>query len=115
MFRRELNRCLLAGVLLLMHGSAVLGQTQTTLPAPVNRILVQRQLPESSVSAFVQRTGASEPLLTFNADVPRNPASVAKLVTTFAALEVLGPTYQWRTEAYVDGRIENGTLVIATR
>ncbi len=110
MFRRELNRCLLACVLLLAQAPVVLGQTQTTLPAPVNRILVQRQLPEASVSAFVQRTGASEPLLTFNADVSRNPASVIKLVTTFAALEALGPTYQWRTEAYVDGRIEGGTL-----
>ena len=110
MFRRELNCCLLAGVLLLAQTPLVLGQPQTTLPAPVNRILVQRQLPESSVSAFVQRTGTSEPLLTFNADVPRNPASVVKLVTTYAALEALGPTYQWRTEAYVDGRIEGGTL-----
>ena len=88
----------------------MLAQTQTTLPATVNRILVQNQLPEASVSAFVQRTGASEPLLTFNPDVPRNPASVAKLVTTFAALEALGPTYQWRTEAYVDGRIDGGIL-----
>jgi len=110
MFRRELNRCLLAGVLLLAQAPVVLGQPQTTLPAPVNRILVQRQLPEASVSAFVQRTGTSEPLLTFNADVPRNPASVVKLVTTYAALEALGPTYQWRTEAFVDGRIEDGTL-----
>ena len=110
MFRRELNRCLLAGVLLLGHGLPALAQTQTTLPATVNRILVKNQLPEASVSAFVQRTGTSEPLLTFNADVPRNPASVVKLVTTFAALEALGPTYQWRTEAYVDGRIEDGTL-----
>jgi len=42
--------------------------------------------------------------------VPRNPASVIKLVTTFAALEALGPTFQWRTEVYVDGRIEGGTL-----
>ena len=110
MFRRELNCCLLAGVLLLAQAPLVLGQPQTTLPAPVNRILVQRQLPEASVSAFVQRTGSSEPLLTFNADVPRNPASVVKLVTTYAALEALGPPYQWRTEAYVDGRIEGGTL-----
>ena len=102
--------CLLAGALLLGTTLPVLGQPQTTLPAPVNRILVQRQLPESSVSVFIQRTGTAEPLLTFNADVARNPASVVKLVTTFAALEALGPTYQWRTEVYADGRLEGGTL-----
>ncbi|MEO8224796.1 MAG: D-alanyl-D-alanine carboxypeptidase, partial [Gammaproteobacteria bacterium] len=110
MFRRELTRWILACVLLLGHGLPVLAQPQTALPAAVNRILVQRQLPETSVSVFVQRIGATEPLLSFNADVPRNPASVIKLVTTFAALETLGPTYQWRTEAYADGRIEGGTL-----
>jgi D-alanyl-D-alanine carboxypeptidase/D-alanyl-D-alanine-endopeptidase (penicillin-binding protein 4) len=31
-------------------------------------------------------------------------------LTTFAALETLGPTYQWRTEVYADGKIEGGTL-----
>jgi D-alanyl-D-alanine carboxypeptidase/D-alanyl-D-alanine-endopeptidase (penicillin-binding protein 4) len=107
---RERTHCILACALLLAHGLPARAQPQTTLPAPVNRILVQRQLPEASVSAFVQRTGTSEPLLTFNAEMPRNPASVIKLVTTFAALEALGPTYEWRTEAYVDGRIEGGTL-----
>ncbi|MBN8280228.1 MAG: D-alanyl-D-alanine carboxypeptidase/D-alanyl-D-alanine-endopeptidase [Gammaproteobacteria bacterium] len=83
---------------------------QTSLPAPVNRILVQNKLPESAVSAFVQRVGSTEPLLAFNEDVPRNPASVMKLVTTFAALEALGPVYQWKTEVYADGRINQGVL-----
>ena len=29
-----------------------------------------------------------------------NPASVMKLVTTYAALELLGPAYRWKTEVY---------------
>jgi D-alanyl-D-alanine carboxypeptidase/D-alanyl-D-alanine-endopeptidase (penicillin-binding protein 4) len=32
-----------------------------------------------------------------------HPASVMKLVTTYAALELLGPAYRWKTEAYLDG------------
>jgi D-alanyl-D-alanine carboxypeptidase/D-alanyl-D-alanine-endopeptidase (penicillin-binding protein 4) len=32
-----------------------------------------------------------------------NPASVMKLVTTYSALELLGPAYRWKTEAYIDG------------
>jgi len=107
---RERNRCILACVLLLAHCLPALAGPQTSLPATVNRVLVQRQLPEASVSAFVQRIGDTEPLLAFNPDVPRNPASAVKLVTTFAALEALGPAYQWRTEAYADGRMEGGTL-----
>ena len=107
---RERNRCIFACVLLLAPGLAAVAEPQTSLPATVNRVLVQHKLPEASVSAFVQRVGATEPTLAFNPDLPRNPASVIKLVTTFAALEALGPDYQWRTEAYVDGRTEGGTL-----
>ncbi len=110
MFRTALKRRIVVSVLLLMQGLPAFGAPQTVLPAPVNRILVQRQLAESSLSVFVQEVGSSEPLLAFNADVPRNPASVIKLVTTFAALEALGPTYQWRTDAFVDGRLNGGTL-----
>jgi D-alanyl-D-alanine carboxypeptidase/D-alanyl-D-alanine-endopeptidase (penicillin-binding protein 4) len=39
-----------------------------------------------------------------------NPASVMKLVTTFAALELLGPDYQWKTDAYLAGPLEDGVL-----
>lgn len=100
----------MACIALLAHCLPALAAPQTSLPAAVNRVLVQHKLPETSVSVFVQRVDAAEPVLTFNQDVPRNPASVIKLVTTFAALEALGPTYQWHTEAYADGRIEGGTL-----
>ncbi len=41
---------------------------------------------------------------------PRNPASVMKLVTTYAALDQLGPAYTWRTPVYLDGVIEDGAL-----
>ena len=30
-------------------------------------------------------------------------ADTMKLVTTYAALEMLGPTHQWKTEFYTDG------------
>jgi D-alanyl-D-alanine carboxypeptidase/D-alanyl-D-alanine-endopeptidase (penicillin-binding protein 4) len=33
-----------------------------------------------------------------------------KLVTTFAALELLGPDYRWKTEAYADGTLAGTTL-----
>ena len=33
-----------------------------------------------------------------------------KLVTTYAALQILGPEYQWKTEFYLDGRLKNGAL-----
>jgi len=41
---------------------------------------------------------------------PMNPASTMKLLTTFAGLELLGPGYRWRTEAYAEGKIVDGVL-----
>ncbi len=46
----------------------------------------------------------------FNADVSVNPASTMKLITTYAALEMLGPTHQWKTEFFTDGTLSNGVL-----
>jgi D-alanyl-D-alanine carboxypeptidase len=41
---------------------------------------------------------------------PMNPASAMKLVTTYAALELLGPAYTWKTEALADAQPGNGRL-----
>jgi serine-type D-Ala-D-Ala carboxypeptidase/endopeptidase (penicillin-binding protein 4) len=73
------------------------------LPEPLARALRDAQLPQSSVSIVVQEVGQRRPSLELNARAPRNPASVMKLVTTYAALELLGPAYRWKTEAYLDG------------
>src|SRR5687768_6051898 len=73
------------------------------LPDPVSKALREARVPEGAVSVVVQELGARRTTLAHNARVTRNPASVMKLVTTYAALELLGPAYRWRTEVYVDG------------
>jgi len=73
------------------------------LPAPVLQALRPLGIPTSSVGVVVQEVGASRATVSVNADQAMNPASVMKLVTTYAALELLGPAYRWKTEAYVDG------------
>ncbi len=77
------------------------------LPPPVRQALKQAGIPESAVGIYVHEIGAPHPLLEFNAGAAMNPASVMKLVTTFAGLELLGPAYTWKTELYADG-IRNG-------
>jgi D-alanyl-D-alanine carboxypeptidase/D-alanyl-D-alanine-endopeptidase (penicillin-binding protein 4) len=42
--------------------------------------------------------------------VPVNPASIAKLATTFAGLDLLGPAFTWSTPVYVDGTVRGGSL-----
>src|SRR3954469_19216504 len=73
------------------------------LPKTVAEALRTAGIPTQSVSAVVQEVGASRPSLSWNARTARNPASVMKLVTTYAGLELLGPAYRWKTEAYLDG------------
>jgi D-alanyl-D-alanine carboxypeptidase/D-alanyl-D-alanine-endopeptidase (penicillin-binding protein 4) len=73
------------------------------VPATVRQGLRDARVPQASVSIVVQEVGARRPALALNAEVSRNPASVMKLVTTYAALELLGPAYLWRTEFYQVG------------
>ena len=73
------------------------------LPRTVRQALRTAGVPASSVAAWVQEVGAPRPSIAVRAETPLHPASVMKLVTTYAALELLGPAYRWKTEAYVDG------------
>jgi len=45
-----------------------------------------------------------------NADELMSPGSIMKLVTTFAALELLGPSYHWETRFLTDGSLQGDTL-----
>ncbi len=45
-----------------------------------------------------------------NADQLMNPGSIMKLITTYAALEILGPTHHWETRFYTDGQLSGSTL-----
>lgn len=80
------------------------------LPRPIARAFLNEGIPLSSVSVVVQEIGEKKPLLSHQPAKPMNPASTMKLVTTFAALELLGSDYRWKTEAYPDGVLANGVL-----
>ena len=45
-----------------------------------------------------------------NADELMSPGSIMKLVTTYAALEILGPTHHWDTDFLTDGEMIGDTL-----
>lgn len=78
------------------------------LPIPVARALKAAAIPPSAVALVVQEAGAMFPRVSVNAGQPMNPASVMKLVTTFAALELLGPAYTWKTEASIAAPLGDG-------
>lgn len=81
-----------------------------TLPDNVEKALKANKIPDGSLSVMTVPLGGQSGGLQFNADVSVNPASTMKLVTTFAALELLGPNHQWQTEFYGDGPLKDGVL-----
>jgi D-alanyl-D-alanine carboxypeptidase/D-alanyl-D-alanine-endopeptidase (penicillin-binding protein 4) len=80
------------------------------LPTTVADALKSAGIPQNNVAIYVQAVDAPSPILTYNGAKSLNPASVMKLVTTYAALDLLTPTYRWKTEIYRDGSVSNGVL-----
>lgn len=72
--------------------------------------LARAGIPQSATSLLVQEIGGAAPLLSHRIAAPMNPASVMKLVTTFAALDQLGPTFTWKTRIVAAGPIREGVL-----
>ena len=80
------------------------------LPTAVATALKAAGIPEKNVAVYVQAVESNNATLSLNADKSMNPASVMKLVTTNAALDLLTPAYRWKTEVYRDGDVVNGVL-----
>ena len=76
----------------------------------IQRVLTRHQLPADTLALVALPLRPGTKAITYNADAPVNPASVMKLVTTYAALDTLGPTYTWKTDLLTDGEIVGDTL-----
>jgi D-alanyl-D-alanine carboxypeptidase/D-alanyl-D-alanine-endopeptidase (penicillin-binding protein 4) len=79
-------------------------------PPPVTQVMAAQRLPASAVSFVIVDTNSGHTILSQNPDTPRSPASTIKVVTTFAALDLLGPTYTWHTRASIHGTLRAGEL-----
>jgi D-alanyl-D-alanine carboxypeptidase/D-alanyl-D-alanine-endopeptidase (penicillin-binding protein 4) len=82
------------------------------IPMSVEAELLRAKVPRDAVALLVldAQNPVTTPRLSHRAGVPMQAASVMKLVTTFAALELLGPAYTWSTPVYLDGVVHAGQL-----
>ena len=81
------------------------------IPPEVDAALARAKVPRDSVAFLVvDAQGQGTARLAHRSDAVMNPASVMKLVTTYAALDLLGPSYTWPTPVFVEGAIREGTL-----
>lgn len=84
--------------------------TQAALPESVQHALHQSGIANSGMAIYVQPVDGGPAIAAHNAQTPMNPASVMKLVTTYAGLDILSPAFRWKTAVFHDGTIENGVL-----
>lgn len=87
--------------------AAMATATAQMLPDPLQQPWRQTKMQASDVSILVKEVGGPT-LISVNPDVPRNPASVMKLVTTWVGLSGLGQAYRWRTSLMARGDAQVG-------
>lgn len=80
------------------------------LPTEVVNALNAAGVPKDNVAVFVQAVDDTAPIVSHQAQKAMNPASTMKLVTTYAGLEILKPSYRWKTEFYQDAEVAQGIL-----
>jgi serine-type D-Ala-D-Ala carboxypeptidase/endopeptidase (penicillin-binding protein 4) len=86
------------------------------LPEEIGGALARAQIPREALVAVVQEVGSANngnrpaARLDWQADRGVNPASLTKLLTTYAALDRLGPAWSWSTPVWLQGTIQQGEL-----
>jgi len=100
---------ILCGALFALFSIALHAQQ---LPSTVAAALQKQHVPTEATGVYVQEIGGAEasPLINWQADLPMQPASTMKLVTSYAALSLLGPSYIWKTNVYMRGQLTGDVL-----
>ena len=108
---RRIGAALLACLALL--GAAASAQEEATrqpVPEPVSTALRNAAIPPAASAIVVLPLGPGGVTIEANESQPMNPASTMKLLTTYAALDLLGPAFTWRTEAFATGALRRDVL-----
>lgn len=79
-------------------------------PSHVLAGLREAGIPYESLGFYARRVDARRPFAALNEEQPFVLASTAKVVTSLAALDLLGHGYQWTTHAFAKGEIVDGRL-----
>ncbi len=104
------SRRALAAILAPLAAGLAAAAAAAPLPPRLEQVLHSQALPASAVSIVVRDAVTGESYLELNAREPRSPASTLKVLTTFAVLDQLGPSYHWTTRAYTTAPVVDGKL-----
>ena len=104
----------LASLLLIFVGllaPAFAQNSDSEIPKKLSETLRQYEISLNDVTLLVQAMDEVTPRVVLNLDIDRNPASLIKLITTWVALEVLGPNFTWETNLYAAKSARRGNII----
>jgi D-alanyl-D-alanine carboxypeptidase/D-alanyl-D-alanine-endopeptidase (penicillin-binding protein 4) len=95
----------------ILFGATLAASSVAVEPPSSTRALIAREgVPESNVSIVVRDVAGGDGLVEHFPGMARSPASTMKLLPTWAALDLLGPAYSWKTRAWSDVPVVKGVL-----
>ena len=81
------------------------------LPQAINEEIRKSGISKKDISIYIKEAGRNGKVVaSLNASKTRTPASVIKVLTTYAAALKLGFDYRWPTQFYKEGTVKNGAL-----
>ncbi len=81
------------------------------LPQVINEEILKSGIAEKDISIYIKEAGQGGKIVaSLNAQKTRTPASVIKVLTTYASVLKLGFDYRWPTKFYTTGTLQNGVL-----
>jgi D-alanyl-D-alanine carboxypeptidase/D-alanyl-D-alanine-endopeptidase (penicillin-binding protein 4) len=81
------------------------------LPHAINEEIRKSGIPKKDISIYIKEAGSKGKVVaSLNANKTRIPASVIKVLTTYASTLKLGFDYRWPTKFYTTGSLKNGVL-----
>lgn len=89
-----------------------------SLPQSVTGSFKKAHIPLKAIGVYVQEIASpskannslNKPLISWQADQLMQPGSTMKVVTSYAALDILGPAYTWETSVFMTGHMKGDVL-----
>ncbi len=81
------------------------------LPQVINEEIRRSGIPQKDISIYIKEAGKDGKVVaSLNASKRRTPASLIKVLTTYASVLKLGFDYRWPTKFYTTRSVKNGVL-----
>ena len=95
---------------LILFGCIAISGISASLPKEIVKMVEQNKIDPRNLSIYITDTKRGRIIASHREGMYRTPASVVKLLTTYAALIDLGAGFRWPTRFYYTGTFSKGTI-----